>query len=193
MCATTFLADRASGPVPVFLQRSPHFRVPEDGDRPMIMVGPGTGIAPFRGFLQERRALGHAGRNWLFFGDQHRSDNFYYRDELEVDGHATASSTGWTWRSPAIRPIASTSSTRCSTTAPTCGAGSTRARTSTCAVTRPAWPRDVDAALTPSSRPTAGCPRRPLTITSASWWPRSATSETSTKLCVRGGLNPHSV
>ena len=49
----------------------------------MIMVGPGTGIAPFRGFLQERRALGHAGRNWLFFGEQHRSDNFYYRDELE--------------------------------------------------------------------------------------------------------------
>lgn len=82
--ATTFLADRASeAPVPVFLQRSPHFRVPEDSDRPMIMVGPGTGIAPFRGFLQERRALGHAGRNWLFFGDQHRSDNFYYRDELE--------------------------------------------------------------------------------------------------------------
>ncbi|WP_123025829.1 bifunctional nitrate reductase/sulfite reductase flavoprotein subunit alpha [Mycolicibacterium stellerae] len=81
--ATTFLADRAAAPVPVFLQRSPHFRVPEDGDRPMIMVGPGTGIAPFRGFLQERRALGHAGRNWLFFGDQHRSDNFYYRDELE--------------------------------------------------------------------------------------------------------------
>ena len=49
----------------------------------MIMVGPGTGIAPFRGFLQERRALGHAGRNWLFFGDQHRSENFYYRDDLE--------------------------------------------------------------------------------------------------------------
>jgi NADPH-dependent sulfite reductase flavoprotein alpha-component len=82
--ATTFLADRASEhPVPVFLQRSPHFRVPEDGDKPMIMVGPGTGIAPFRAFLQERRALGHRGRNWLFFGDQHRSDNFYYRDELE--------------------------------------------------------------------------------------------------------------
>lgn len=81
--ATTFLADRVSTPVPVFLQRSPHFRVPEDAERPMIMVGPGTGIAPFRGFLQERRALGHPGRNWLFFGDQHRSDNFYYRDELE--------------------------------------------------------------------------------------------------------------
>ncbi|MDT5003688.1 MAG: sulfite reductase flavoprotein alpha-component [Mycobacterium sp.] len=85
--ATTYLADRATElPVPVFLQRSPHFRVPEDGAVPMIMVGPGTGIAPFRGFLQERRALGHAGRNWLFFGDQHRSDNFYYRDELESMG-----------------------------------------------------------------------------------------------------------
>jgi sulfite reductase alpha subunit-like flavoprotein len=69
--------------VPVFLQRSPHFRPPEDGATPMIMVGPGTGIAPFRGFLQERRALGQTGPNWLFFGDQHRSENFYYRDDFE--------------------------------------------------------------------------------------------------------------
>ncbi len=81
--ASTFLADRAAGPVPVFLQRSPHFRPPADGDTPMIMVGPGTGIAPFRGFLQERRALGHRGPNWLLFGDRHRAQNFYYRDELE--------------------------------------------------------------------------------------------------------------
>ncbi|HXO54435.1 MAG TPA: flavodoxin domain-containing protein, partial [Mycobacterium sp.] len=79
---STFLADRAAA-APVFLQRSPHFRPPEDGQTPMIMVGPGTGIAPFRGFLQERRAVGHTGRNWLFFGDQHRSENFYYRDDLE--------------------------------------------------------------------------------------------------------------
>ena len=79
---STFLADRASS-AQVFLQRSPHFRPPEDTGTPMIMVGPGTGIAPFRGFLQERRALGHSGRNWLFFGDQHRSENFYYRDDLE--------------------------------------------------------------------------------------------------------------
>lgn len=49
----------------------------------MIMVGPGTGIAPFRGFLQERRALGHSGPNWLFFGDQHRTQHFYYREELD--------------------------------------------------------------------------------------------------------------
>ncbi|MDT5096824.1 MAG: sulfite reductase flavoprotein alpha-component [Mycobacterium sp.] len=81
---STYLADRAgTAPVPVFLQRSPHFRPPTDANAPMIMVGPGTGIAPFRGFLQERRALGHTGRNWLFFGEQRRSQNYYYRDDFE--------------------------------------------------------------------------------------------------------------
>ncbi|WP_099021379.1 bifunctional nitrate reductase/sulfite reductase flavoprotein subunit alpha [Mycolicibacterium palauense] len=82
--ASTHLADLPGGAgVPVFLQRSPHFRPPADPATPMIMVGPGTGIAPFRGFLQERRALGHTGGNWLFFGDQHRTENFYYREELQ--------------------------------------------------------------------------------------------------------------
>ncbi|MFF3222150.1 molybdopterin-dependent oxidoreductase [Nocardia suismassiliense] len=83
---STFLADRAgTGPtaVPIFLQRAPHFRPPADPTAPMIMIGPGTGIAPFRGFLQERRALGCTGRNWLFFGEQHAARNFYYRTELE--------------------------------------------------------------------------------------------------------------
>ncbi|NKY46492.1 molybdopterin-dependent oxidoreductase [Nocardia cerradoensis] len=81
---STFLADRdETGGVPVFLQRAPHFRPPLDPSAPMIMVGPGTGIAPFRGFLHERRALGCRGRNWLFFGDQHAQDHFYYRAELE--------------------------------------------------------------------------------------------------------------
>ncbi|MGY4101007.1 molybdopterin-dependent oxidoreductase [Nocardia sp. R16R-3T] len=83
---STFLADRADATesaVPIFLQRAPHFRPPLDPTAPMIMVGPGTGIAPFRGFLQERRALGCSGRNWLFFGDQHATQNFYYRAELE--------------------------------------------------------------------------------------------------------------
>lgn len=79
---STFLADRAVA-VPVFLQRAPHFRPPLDPSVPMIMVGPGTGIAPFRGFLHERRALGATGGNWLFFGDQHAAQNFYYRAELE--------------------------------------------------------------------------------------------------------------
>lgn len=81
---STFLADRAEGArVPVYLQSSQHFRPPTDRTAPMIMIGPGTGIAPFRGFLQERRALGASGRNWLFFGDQKSATNFYYRSELE--------------------------------------------------------------------------------------------------------------
>ncbi|SFL82775.1 molybdopterin oxidoreductase [Nocardia asteroides NBRC 15531] len=80
---STFLADRAGAEVPIFLQRAPHFRPPLDPNAPMIMVGPGTGIAPFRGFLHERRAVGATGRNWLFFGDQHAAQNFYYRTELE--------------------------------------------------------------------------------------------------------------
>jgi anaerobic selenocysteine-containing dehydrogenase/sulfite reductase alpha subunit-like flavoprotein len=81
---STFLADRCEAEiVPVFLQRSPHFRPPADGRTPMIMIGPGTGVAPFRGFLQERRHLGHHGRNWLFFGEQRSSTDFYYRSELE--------------------------------------------------------------------------------------------------------------
>ncbi|HTR09257.1 MAG TPA: bifunctional nitrate reductase/sulfite reductase flavoprotein subunit alpha [Paraburkholderia sp.] len=89
--ASTFLADRAQeGSVPVFVQKSSHFRPPRNGDTPMIMVGPGTGVAPFRAILHERRARGDAGRNWLFFGEQHAATDFYYRDELEQmrkDGH----------------------------------------------------------------------------------------------------------
>lgn len=81
--ASTFLADRAADAgVPVFVQKSAHFRPPASGDTPIVMVGPGTGIAPFRGFLHERRARGANGRNWLFFGEQHADTDFYYRDEL---------------------------------------------------------------------------------------------------------------
>ncbi|MFF5366841.1 molybdopterin-dependent oxidoreductase [Streptomyces sp. NPDC013187] len=68
--------------VPVFVQRSPHFRPPADASTPMIMVGPGTGVAPFLGFLEERRALGHRAPSWLFFGEQHRATDFYYEEEL---------------------------------------------------------------------------------------------------------------
>jgi sulfite reductase (NADPH) flavoprotein alpha-component len=81
---SAYLADRAlDAPVPLFIQRSSGFRPPASSDTPMIMVGPGTGIAPFRAFLQERQALGARGRNWLFFGEQHAASDFYYRDELE--------------------------------------------------------------------------------------------------------------
>ncbi|AYF49118.1 reductase [Pseudomonas fluorescens] len=82
--SSTFLADRAGdAEVPVFVQPSRHFRTPTDGDVPMIMIGPGTGVAPFRAFLQERRAQGHQGRNWLFFGEQHAASDFYYQEELQ--------------------------------------------------------------------------------------------------------------
>ncbi|OBI10180.1 bifunctional nitrate reductase/sulfite reductase flavoprotein subunit alpha [Mycobacterium scrofulaceum] len=81
---STYLADRSPGDrVAVYLQPSTNFRPPSDPDTPMIMIGPGTGIAPFRGFLQERRALGHTGPNWLFFGEQHAATDYYYRDEIE--------------------------------------------------------------------------------------------------------------
>ena len=90
---STFLADRADDmTVPIFVQSNKNFRVPADGSVPVIMVGPGTGVAPFRGFLQERRARGDTGKNWLFFGEQHQASDFYYRDELETqlrDGHLT--------------------------------------------------------------------------------------------------------
>ncbi|MCA5922657.1 sulfite reductase subunit alpha [Curtobacterium oceanosedimentum] len=82
--ASTFLADRVDpdGAVDVYLQPNAAFGVPEDASAPMIMIGPGTGIAPFRGFLHERGASGATGRNWLFFGDQHRDTDFVYQDEL---------------------------------------------------------------------------------------------------------------
>ena len=83
--SSTFLADRASdADVPVFVQEASHFRPPRQGDTPMIMAGPGTGVAPFRAFLQERRARGDGGRNWLFFGERHAASDFYYRDELQA-------------------------------------------------------------------------------------------------------------
>jgi sulfite reductase (NADPH) flavoprotein alpha-component len=83
---SNFLAERAGKetPVPVFIQVSKHFRVPEDGDKPIIMVGPGTGIAPFRAFLEERKANGAKGGNWLFFGAQKSSCDFFYKEELET-------------------------------------------------------------------------------------------------------------
>jgi len=88
---STFLADRAENlSVPIFVQSNKNFRVPADGSTPVIMVGPGTGVSPFRGFLQERRARGDTGKNWLFFGEQHAASDFYYRDELQTqlnDGH----------------------------------------------------------------------------------------------------------
>lgn len=94
-----FLADAApDAPVSVTVQRAPHFRPPAGPDTPLVMVGPGTGVAPFIGFLEERRARRHRGPNWLFFGEQHRATDFYYEDELTAflaDGTLTRLDTAF--------------------------------------------------------------------------------------------------
>jgi len=82
---STFLADRAQAlKVEIFPQVSKHFRLPEDDSVPVIMVGPGTGIAPFRAFLEEREARGAKGGNWLFFGEQYAATDFYYQAQLQA-------------------------------------------------------------------------------------------------------------
>ena len=83
--ASVFLSERAEGevPIPLFFHSAKHFRLPEDGATPVVMVGPGTGIAPFRAFLYERQGSGAAGKNWLFFGDQRAAYDYLYREELE--------------------------------------------------------------------------------------------------------------
>jgi len=98
--ASSFLADRASEPgsVQVFVHTAKGFRLPEDGNTPIIMVGPGTGVAPFRAYLQERKATGAKGKNWLFFGEQRREVDFLYQDEFEqhvADGHLTRFDTAF--------------------------------------------------------------------------------------------------
>lgn len=83
--ASTMFADRlkSGSRVRVFVQASHGFTLPQNPGTPVIMIGPGTGIAPFRAFLQERRAICAPGKNWLFFGDQRAATDFLYREELE--------------------------------------------------------------------------------------------------------------
>jgi len=98
--ASTLLADRLvpGQRVKVYVQKAHGFALPPAGDRPIVMVGPGTGIAPFRSFLLHRRATGAKGRAWLFFGHQHEAQDFFYRDELNGllrDGTLTRLSLAW--------------------------------------------------------------------------------------------------
>jgi sulfite reductase (NADPH) flavoprotein alpha-component len=82
--ATTHIADRLEmgDTLPVYVQENPHFRLPAD-DVPIIMVGPGTGVAPFRAFLQEREVRAAAGRSWLFFGERNLRSDFLYQLEWQ--------------------------------------------------------------------------------------------------------------
>jgi sulfite reductase (NADPH) flavoprotein alpha-component len=97
---STLLADRISlgEALPIYIQPNKKFRLPQSPDAPVIMIGPGTGIAPFRAFLHERRALGAKGRNWLFFGERSATTDFLYREELQAmlaDGHLTRLDTAF--------------------------------------------------------------------------------------------------
>jgi len=81
---STFLSDRSAGVTPgVYVHSNKAFRLPQSGDTPLIMVGPGTGIAPFRAFLEERKISGAKGPNWLFFGNPYRKSDFLYQEEFE--------------------------------------------------------------------------------------------------------------
>jgi len=83
--ATGFLADQAKlrvRDIPVYVQEARHFHLPEDFSRDIIMIGPGTGVAPFRAFLEQRILDGATGRNWLFFGEQHRASDYLYGEEF---------------------------------------------------------------------------------------------------------------
>ena len=98
--ASTFLADRLEpgAQVKTYIQKAHAFALPHDGATPIIMVGPGTGVAPFRAFLSHRRATRATGRAWLFFGHQHEATDFFYRDELTgmlADKTLTRLSTAW--------------------------------------------------------------------------------------------------
>jgi sulfite reductase (NADPH) flavoprotein alpha-component len=97
--ASTFLAERADNvPVPVYPSLAKHFHLPDDPNTPIIMVGPGTGVAPFRAFLQERQATGAKGKTWLFFGAQRRKCDYAYGDEFEKmqeDGLLTRLDCAW--------------------------------------------------------------------------------------------------
>jgi sulfite reductase (NADPH) flavoprotein alpha-component len=98
-CASTFLAERLRpGQKARIYFHASKFGLPADGDTPVIMVGPGTGIAPFRSFLHERKAAGATGKNWLFFGDQKASTDFLYEQELkdlQASGTLTELSTAF--------------------------------------------------------------------------------------------------
>jgi sulfite reductase (NADPH) flavoprotein alpha-component len=92
--ASGHLGERApvGATLPIYLHENKAFRLPEDTDAPVIMIGPGTGIAPFRAFLEHRQALGHKGDNWLFFGEQRSVSDYLYKEQflaMEADGLLT--------------------------------------------------------------------------------------------------------
>ncbi|STZ76482.1 assimilatory sulfite reductase (NADPH) flavoprotein subunit [Bergeriella denitrificans] len=98
--ASGFLGNQLEegGSVRVFVEHNPHFRLPQDGNTPVIMIGAGTGVAPFRAFMQQRSANGDSGKNWLIFGNQRFTDDFLYQTEWQQfrkDGLLTRADLAW--------------------------------------------------------------------------------------------------
>jgi sulfite reductase (NADPH) flavoprotein alpha-component len=98
--ASTFLAERINpgDKLKVYVQKAHGFALPQDPTTPIIMIGPGTGVAPFRAFLHDRKATGAPGKNWLFFGHQRCASDFFYSDELnamKASGFLTRLSLAW--------------------------------------------------------------------------------------------------
>ena len=80
---SSYLAERVGDTVPCYFHPNKNFKLPADGDKPIIMVGPGTGIAPFRAFIEERKVTGARGKNWLFFGDRSQKTDYLYGEEWD--------------------------------------------------------------------------------------------------------------
>ena len=133
---------RAGGAtLPIFLHENNAFRLPEDTNAPVIMIGPGTGIAPFRAFLEERQAMGHKGDNWLFFGEQRSVSDYLYKEQflaMEKDGLLTKLHTAFSRDQDNEGVCAGPDAAR---TRPSCLRGWSAGRTSMFAAMRAGWRR----------------------------------------------------
>ncbi len=142
--ASGFFADHSDmfvKNIPVYVQASRTFRLPKDGSTDIIMCGPGVGLAPFRAFLEQRILDGATGRNWLFFGDQHRATDFLYGDELHglsPERQAAPARPGVLPR-PVLQDLCAASHDR--SRPRNSGRGCSGAHTFTCAATRATWRR----------------------------------------------------
>ena len=140
--ASTFLAERiaADETLPVYVQAAHNFALPEDPQTPIVMVGPGTGVAPFRAFLHERAAVRAPGKNWLFYGHQRLEHDFFYADEFD-EMKKSGVSHGCLSPGRATAPRSSMCRIACAKRVASSGRGWPKALTSTFAATLSAWPR----------------------------------------------------
>lgn len=142
--ASSFLADRVEeeGEVRVFIEHNDNFRLPANPETPVIMIGPGTGIAPFRAFMQQRAAEGAEGKNWLFFGNPHFTEDFLYQVEWQryvKEGVLNRIDLAWS----RDQKEKYTYKTNCVSKARNCGAGLMTVRTFMSVATRIVWRRTL--------------------------------------------------